>query len=505
MMQNLQGAKQSRASLFALSLRMIGRARRGAVLAALGAVAGVAAAPAANATAIKEFRLPASSDPLGITPGPDGNLWFTDGGTPIAIGRITPAGVIKEFKHGFTSTAKPGDITVGPDGNLWFTAAGSPPNAIGRVTPKGVIKEFVAGTHGLNPGAAPSNIVLGPHGNLWFLDDGSPKAIGRVKPNGTIAEFTLSDPINSNLEDLTVGPDGNMWFTDRGNTRAIGRVTPNGTITEFEGTLDQMNSMPNSITRSDGKLWFTDEGSPAALGRVSPSNPNGLQEFTSGLQSDAVPDGITAGTDGNVWFEDNFGDQRAIGRIKPSGAIKEFTHGLGTGLQDDITLGADGNVWVEQSMPGGIARITPGGAIEQFKHGLLPHAGSDGDQLVSGPDGNLWFTDRGAKAIGRVALQLRPTARTGPARNIFRSSAKILGFVNPLGSATRVGFQYGTSRHALNSTVKAARLKASGGVSKVKAKLSGLAPGTVVFYRVVATNAFGTRRGAIRRFKTSGG
>jgi streptogramin lyase len=475
--------------------------RRLAMLSASLVLAILAAASAAQATAIKEFRLPAGSDPRGITPGPGLALWFTDDGSTHAIGRITSKGDIKEFTKGFTSNGSPSDITLGPDGNMWFTADGSPPNAIGKVTTGGAIKEFVAGTHGLNLGAAPSNITVGPDGNLWFLDDGSPKAIGRVTPKGVIKEFTLSDPINSNLEDLTAGPDGNMWFTDRGDTRAIGRVTPKGTITEFTGTLDQMNSMPNGITSANGKLWFTDEGSPGALGRFTPKGQKGPKEFTSGLQTSAVPDAITTGSDGNVWFEDNLGGDEAIGRITPSGAIKEFSNHLHASPQDDITLGADGNVWVEQSMPGGIARITPSGTITQFKKGLLAGAGSDGDQLVSGPDGNLWFTDRGADAIGRVALQLPPAARTGPAGDVSGSSATVFGFVNPLGSATKVRFQYGRTP-ALGSSVGAGTLRTSGDTAKVKARLSGLSAGATIFYRVVATNAFGARRGAIKSFKT---
>ena len=409
--------------------RAIRAALCGAALSGLVALAMFAAVPAAQATAIKEFRLPAGSDPLGITHGPGLALWFTDAGSTHAIGRISSQGVIKEFKNGFTSAAAPSDITLGQDGNMWFTASGSPPNAIGRVTTKGVIKEFVGGASGLDLDAAPSSITAGPGGNLWFLDNGNPRAIGRVTPKGVIKEFTGPLDQNSDLEDLTAGPDGNMWFTDRGNTRAIGRVTPNGTITEFTGTLDQMNSMPNSITREGGKLWFTDEGSPGALGRVSPSSPNSLKEFTAGLQNSAVPDGTTAGSGGNVWFEDNFGLHRALGRITPQGAIKEFHKHLGAGLQDDIKRGPDGNVWVEQSMPGGIARVTPAGVITQFTKGLLSGAGSDGDQLVSGHDGNLWFTDRGARAIGRVALGLPPAARTGSADLSGSSAAG--GFAGP--------------------------------------------------------------------------
>jgi streptogramin lyase len=422
---------------------------------------GAAVPAAAQATAITEYPLTANpgSDPLGITPGPDGNLWFTDGGTTKAIGRITPSGTITEFTQGFTSAAKPFDITNGPDGNLWFTATGSPPNAIGKVTPSGTITEFVAGVApGFNSGSAPSNITVGPDGNLWFIDGGSPKAIGRITPAGNISEFTGPLTATSQPEQLTAGPDGNMWFTDKGNIKAVGRVTPAGVITEFTGTLDQMNSMPTSIT---------------------------------------------AGPDGNVWFEDNLSGGRAVGRIKPDGTINEFKSGLGTGVEDDITVGIDGNIWVEQSTPGAVSRITPAGAITSFTSGLLPGAGSDGDHLTTGPDGNLWFNDRGAKAIAKVSLQLPPTASTGAASAVTSSSATTSGTVNPQAAATTVTFQYGTTP-ALGLTASAGTLPASDAASPVSAGLTGLPAGTLIYYRAVATNPSGTANGAIQTFTTSG-
>jgi streptogramin lyase len=458
----------------------------------------------ARATAITEFPLTVhpGSDPLGVTPGRDGNLWFTDGGTTHAIGRITPSGAITEFTQGLTSTAPPFDVTMGPDGNLWFTATGSPPNAIGKVTPAGVITEYVAGmVPGFNAGSAPSNITAGPDGNLWFLDGGNPKAIGRITPAGSIAEFSL--PSTSQPEELTPGPDGNMWFTDRGNTKAIGQVTPAGVIIEFTNHLDQMNSMPFSITTGvDGNLWFTDAGTPGAVGKATPSGT--ISEFTAGLQLNARPDATTAGPDGNVWFEDNLSGGRAVGRIKPDGSINEFSSGLGTGLEDDITVGVDGNIWVEQSSPGAVSRITPAGAITSFSNGLLPNAGSDGDRLVTGPDGNLWFNDRGAKAIGMVSLQIPPTASTGAATAVTSSSATVSGAVNPRGAATTVTFEYGTTP-ALGQTASAGTLNASGDPSAVSAGLIGLPAATLVYYRAVATNAFGSDDGAVQTFNTSAG
>jgi hypothetical protein len=59
-----------------------------------------------------------------MTPGPDGNIWFTDF-VGQRIGRITPAGAFTEFPV----PGSPGGITAGPDGNIWFTE----PLAIGRL------------------------------------------------------------------------------------------------------------------------------------------------------------------------------------------------------------------------------------------------------------------------------------------------------------------------------------------------------------------------------------
>src|SRR5271165_790374 len=68
--------------------------------------------------AISEVALP-NSGPVGITAGPDGNLWFTEF-SGNKIGRITPGGTVTEFSAGITPNSGPDGITAGPDGNLWF-------------------------------------------------------------------------------------------------------------------------------------------------------------------------------------------------------------------------------------------------------------------------------------------------------------------------------------------------------------------------------------------------
>jgi streptogramin lyase len=95
--------------------------------------------PKVSTPRLTEFPLPeAGSRPVGITLGPDGNLWFTefDGNR---IGRITPAGSVTEFPLP-SSDSQPFMIAPGPDGNLWFSEYNA--TKIGRITPDGVITEY---------------------------------------------------------------------------------------------------------------------------------------------------------------------------------------------------------------------------------------------------------------------------------------------------------------------------------------------------------------------------
>ena len=59
-------------------------------------------------------------------------------------------------------------ITPGPDGNLWFTEFGD--NRVARITPDGVITESP-----VVKGSGPTGISAGPHSTIWFLGYASNK------------------------------------------------------------------------------------------------------------------------------------------------------------------------------------------------------------------------------------------------------------------------------------------------------------------------------------------
>src|SRR5256885_5065918 len=90
--------------------------------AAAVALWGVWCAPA-RAVSITEFPGDTTTlkNPLGIAPGPDGNLWFTDNQNN-KIGRITPAGAITEFPNNTTTLNYPNGITAGPRRHPRFAA-----------------------------------------------------------------------------------------------------------------------------------------------------------------------------------------------------------------------------------------------------------------------------------------------------------------------------------------------------------------------------------------------
>jgi streptogramin lyase len=261
-------------------------------------------------------------------------------------------------------------------------------------------------------------ITKGPDGNLWFTEATENK-ISQITPTGTVTAFPVPTA-NAGPVYITTGPDNNLWFTEE-NGNNIGKMTTNGTITEFP--LPTSNSCPDHITSGpDGNLWFT-EDCAHNIGKITPSGT--ITEYPTG---DVNLFGITAGPDGNVWFtEDNaisFGGR--VVRITPSGVMTDFTLPnpvcsgptfSGPCQANDITSGPDGNLWFTEGSAHRVGRVTTSGTFTEF---LLSGVNSDPTDITSGPDGNLWFTEINGNNIGRITTSGTitefpvPTSNAGP-------------------------------------------------------------------------------------------
>ncbi len=134
------------------------------------------------------------------------------------------------------------------------------------------------------------------------------------------------------------------------------------------------------------------------------------------------PDGITTGSDGNLWFTENAAGK--IGRMTPAGVVTSFVlpdvpppEGSPAGTAGTtpnptaIAAGPDGSLWFT-GIPGEIGRITTAGVVTEFPlPAVPPPAGSPAGTastpatataIVAGPDGALWFTGVPGE-IGRIS------------------------------------------------------------------------------------------------------
>ena len=477
-----------------------GWARVVVTLVAVTIAAAAAAAARASAAPLTEFNLPTGTTATSLIDGTDGALWFaetTAAGKP-EIGRITTAGVITQITTGFSTGAQIHALAEGVGGTIWFSDTGT--KAIGEVSPSGQVTEIPAGTDGLNAGSAPYDMVTAPNGTVWFEDIGSPPGVGAISPSGQISEYPDTSGMPLAPRDLTVDAQGNAWYT-RQSGMGIGEVKLGAVALTPVKVWPTGVSMANGITAgNDGNLWYTGNGLPV-IGRITQAGVDTEFGPLNGLQMGATPDAITAGPDGNLWFDDQDAPNFKAGKITPSGQITEYPL---TGTPQDITPGIDGNLWVPQENPNGVDRVTPTGAVSFFNTGL--NAGADiGDttNIVSGPDGNLWFLDLGSPyAIVRADVQLPPTVTTGAATNVTESSAQIDGTANGRGAASSVTIQYGTTP-AFGSTEAAGSEPADDMSGAVSATLTGLPAGTTIYYHLVASNAYGTAFGSTLSFTTA--
>jgi uncharacterized repeat protein (TIGR01451 family) len=361
-------------------------------------------------TTITEFSagITAGSEPVGITQGADGNLWFTEFNNN-ALGRITPSGAVTEFSLAALNAAgsDPVGITSDPNnGLLYFTEVGY--GRIGSINPlasgDAAILNSLTQSAPVVGGDTPyvGDITTGPDGNLWFTENiyGS---IGTITPD--LVTFK-SFPAANRVDGITAGPDRALWFTALGadNQPEIGRMDNNGKVTNT--FLLPTNSTPVAITAGppgDGALWFTDTGSPSQIGRITTSGT--IQEFP--VPTDSYLFGITAGQDGNLWFaESSVGPGKPdakdqVGRITPEGMVTEYSTGITPGSgPNGITTGPGGTLWLTESSAAHsqVARLTPDPTLTTLANPTSAAVGSllnDTAMLSGGFDitgGEITFT-----------------------------------------------------------------------------------------------------------------
>ena len=93
-------------------------------------------------------------------------------------------------------------------------------------------------------------------------------------------------------------------------------------------------------------------------------------------------------------------DAGLIGRVTVTGTMTEFARPSTTYDQpNQIIAGPDGNLWYTVFFAAKIGRITPSGVVDEFP--VLNRQAAPGGIAV-GSDGALWFTQATSGKIGRI-------------------------------------------------------------------------------------------------------
>lgn len=306
-----------------------------------GLMASTASSSAEATGTVTEFAIAtANAKPLGMTTGPDGNLWFTETESH-KIGKMTTQGDLLAEYDIPGSHPYPVGIVAGADGNLWFADAGE--SRIGRMTVDGVFTGFMVAS------SEPAGIAAGPDGNIWFTDF-TGATVGKMSTSGTL----LSQyPISSPALEVVAGPDGNMWFTEAAINK-IAKMTVNGVVLGEYSAPTAASKPAGIIAGTDGNMWFTQEDA----NQIAVSTPTGaITEYPIPTAA-STPSRIIAGSDGNMWFTELAGNQ--IVRMTIGGRMTEYPIPTASSEPGGTTPGADGNVWFTQSVGNQIGRAAVG-------------------------------------------------------------------------------------------------------------------------------------------------
>jgi streptogramin lyase len=244
----------------------------------------------------------------------------------------------------------------------------------------------------IGPGYA--DIVLGPDGNMYTIGQSYAEFV-KIAANGGLTTYPLASS-SDDLMGLVVGADGNLWTAENQNS-AIAKFNPSsGAITEYPlPTGSSGVALPDAVTLgNDGNVWFTDQINDV-VGSITPSGT--VTEYP--LPANANPEKLTTGSDGNFWITDS--NNNIIIKVSPAGTVLASypvpTKNAGV---YGIAAGSDGNLWFTESNGNKVGRITTGGTITEF---ATPTGNSDPLNIIAGPNGRMWFTEMGAEAgIGKI-------------------------------------------------------------------------------------------------------
>ena len=364
--------------------------RRRRTAAAIAASLIAAAAAPASAPAVDRFYPRAARSPNGLVRGPDGAIWYTAGRS---IGRLAPDGTTRRFAVGAVGPDGIATVTPGPDGNLWFTLPDR--RKIGQLTPAGVVTEFGLG---LPRRYRPHGIVAGPGGNLWITanDEAREGRILRMSVHGEVTPVAKV-PGDDNAYEIVAGADERMWFV---TDFSVGSVGSDGRVTVYPEQTDEAlgGEFADIAAAADGTVW----AAGVARHRLLRVDPDGVLRQ---IRTWGFPGAVLPLDDRTVWVATDRGlfrltrDGRIIQRVSDTFGNRSDCSG-GEDIDPfsgNLAIDGLGQLWAADWYHDGLLRVTtapgmPPGPLSA----VLPRARMGRPQaFASGRDAVWMSTQRG--------------------------------------------------------------------------------------------------------------
>ncbi|HEY1881994.1 MAG TPA: hypothetical protein VGG51_03000 [Candidatus Cybelea sp.] len=315
-------------------------------------------------------------------------------GTPVTSGTPTPPPTppptISAQYPIPTASSQPMGIALGSDGNIWFTEFSKA--KVAQLVSDGSIAENVTPTRKSEPYGMASG--PGPNVNIWFAESAVGK-VGQITTGGPpYTEYAFPVP-NTRPTNITLGADGNMWVTDPG-TNSIWRIEqlkrkPFVKFTQFQLTGA---AKPMAITNGpDSAIWFTEPGTNK-IGRL-PTSGSPLTEYPIPTKF-SDPTGICAGSDNSIWFVEMKGHN--IARVQLNGSVTEYPL-TGSNTPNQVLQGVDGNFYFTDTAANRIGQFfTRSHHLAYFS---IPTKHSEPTAMTLGLDNQIYLVETAGNKIAQ--------------------------------------------------------------------------------------------------------
>ena len=382
-------------------------------------------------------------------------------------------------------------VTTGEDGSIWvaslqFQTVNQVTFEDGVWTPQPAI--------GVN--GEPSALTVGQDGSIWVSNLGASNVQQITNGNGvwtpqpSISVIDESGYEAKNVA-ITTNTDGSIWVANRNynsvqqiaNTNDTWTAQPPLSLSDKDGASNE-GPLPNAITAGlDGSIWFANQGADSSQGGNSVqqvTNVNGAWTVQPAIAVGSTPQALTTGLDGSIWVA-NTGSNTVQQIAQVNGAwVAQSAIAVGTGPRG-LVAGLDGSIWVANTGSNTVQQIANVGGVWTAQQPIA--AGDNPFGLTVGDDGSLWVTNTDSNTLQQIVIP------AGSPLDLSAELSSVPGKVtlswNP--PVTNGGAPITTYTATVSQGGQAQSIQTSG----TAATFEGLTSGGPISFTVTATNFAG--------------